>query len=274
MHFTNSYLLPNGVYVFARTTKHKEWTWGECGWSMVLYLIPDDPLGISPFARLAEPSDKLSEISAKCNRWQFAVLHIPHYSSSCHEEHPICWRNPTRSSCRYAYCTIWVCSFSPSLMLINANSSSGFKDQESYKCFEAEYNAFIKKCQTEGCSSSAAHVTSCLPFQLGTMISSVYLLVTRWLSTKSFYCRTVINVAAMLGPHKLHCLLVVEDIIWDAIFHLTEGCISVYTVLWDLANSLPWSDIDMAFNCDADRWWFTTGSHMFLCLLVNVWPFT
>jgi len=155
-------------------------------------------------------------------------------------------------------------------MSINANSSSGFKDRESYERFETEYNAFIKKCQTEGCSSSAAHVASRSPFQLGTMISSVYLLVTCRLSTKSFHCRTVIDVSAKLGSHKPHCLLVVENIIWDAVFRLAEGCISVYTVLRDLANSLPWSDIDMAFNCDADRRWFTTGSHMFLCLLVNV----
>lgn len=154
-------------------------------------------------------------------------------------------------------------------MSINANPSSGFKDRESYERFETEYNAFIKKCQTEGCPSSAAHVASRSPFQLATMISPLYLLVTRRLSTKSFHRRTVIDVAARLGPHKPARLLVVENMIWDAVFRLAEGRISVYTALRDLANSLPWFDIDMAFNCDADKRWFTIGSRMFLCLLVN-----
>ena len=159
-------------------------------------------------------------------------------------------------------------------MSINANPSSGFQDRESYKRFETEYNAFIKKCQTEGCSSSAAHVASRSPFQLANMISSLYLMVTRRLSTKSFHRRTVIGVSAKLGPHKPARLLVVENMIWDAVFRLAEGRISVYTVLRDLANSLPWSDIDMSFNCDADKQWFSIGSRMFLCSLVNNWPFT
>jgi len=55
-------------------------------------------------------------------------------------------------------------------MSMNANPSSGFIDQESYERFEIEYNAFIEKCRTEGCPSSAAHVGSRTPFQLAVMI--------------------------------------------------------------------------------------------------------
>ena len=43
-----------------------------------------------------------------------------------------------------------------------------------------------------------------------------------------------------------------------------EGRISVYTVLRDLANSLPWSDIDTAANCDSDKQWFAPRPRMFL----------
>jgi hypothetical protein len=143
---------------------------------------------------------------------------------------------------------------------------SGFKDQESYEQFEIAYNEFIKKCQTGGCPSSAAHVSSRSPFQLSAMISPLYLLMTRRLSTKSFHRRTVIDFSSRLGPHKPPRLLAVENVIWDAVFRLAEGHISVYTVLRDLANSLPWSDIDIALNCDSDKW-FVPRPRMFL---VNV----
>jgi len=152
---------------------------------------------------------------------------------------------------------------------MNANPSSGFKDQESYERFEIEYNTFIKKCRTEGCPSSAAHVGSRSPFQLAVMISPLYLLVTLRLSTKSFHRRTVIDLAARLGPHKPPRVLAVESVIWDAIFRLAEGHVSVHTVLRELANSLPWSDIDIASNCDADKQWFAPGLRMFLRLLVK-----
>ncbi|KAF9473195.1 hypothetical protein BDN70DRAFT_937616 [Pholiota conissans] len=134
----------------------------------------------------------------------------------------------------------------------------GFKDQDSYDRFEVEFNAFIKKCRTEGTPSSAAHVGSRSPFQLAVMISPLYLLVTKRLSTKSFHRRTVIDLAARLGPHKPRRVLAVESAIWDALFRLAEGRISAYSVLRDLADSLPWSDVDNAENCEADKQWFAT----------------
>jgi hypothetical protein len=141
---------------------------------------------------------------------------------------------------------------------------SGLQDQESYEQFEIAYNAFIEKCQKGECSSSAAHVSSRSPFQLSVMITPFYLLVTRRLSTKSFHRRTVIDTSARLGPHKPPRLVAAENIIWDAVFRLAEGRVSVYTVLRDLANSLPWSDIDIAMNCDSDKQWFATRPRMFL----------
>ena len=87
------------------------------------------------------------------------------------------------------------------------------------------------------------------------------------LSTKSFHRRTVIDLAARLGPHKPPRVLAVESAIWDAIFRLAEGRISVYKALSDLANSLPWSDIDIARNCDTDKQWFTPSLRMFVPLL-------
>lgn len=96
------------------------------------------------------------------------------------------------------------------------------------------------------------------------MISPLYLLVTRRLSTKSFHRRTVIDFAATQGPHKPSRLLAVENLIWDAVFRLAEGRVSVYTVLRDLANSLPLSDIDIAMNCDTDKQWFAPRSRTFL----------
>jgi hypothetical protein len=95
----------------------------------------------------------------------------------------------------------------------------------------------------------------------------MYLMVTLRLSTKSFHRRTVIDLAARLGPHKPPRVLAVENMIWDAIFRLAEGRVSVYTALRDLANSLPWSDVDVASNCDADKQWFAPRLRTFLCLL-------
>lgn len=88
------------------------------------------------------------------------------------------------------------------------------------------------------------------------MISPLYLLVTRRLSTKSFHRRTVIDLATRLGPHKPPRVLAIESGIWDAIFRLAEGRTSTYTVLRELASSLPWSDINIASNCEADKQWF------------------
>jgi len=143
---------------------------------------------------------------------------------------------------------------------------SGFKDQESYEQFEISYKAFIQKCRTGGSPSSAAQVSSRSPFQLSAMISPLYLLITRRLSTKSFHRRTVIDVSARLGPHKPPRLLAVENLIWGAVFRLAEGRISVYTVLRDLANSLASSDIDIALNCNGDKQWFVPRPRMFLVI--------
>ncbi len=96
------------------------------------------------------------------------------------------------------------------------------------------------------------------------MISPLYLFITRRLSTKSFHRRTVIDLAARLGPHKTSRILAAESAIWDAVFCLAEGRVSVYSVLRDLAESLPWSDIDIAANCEADQLWFNPKMCTFL----------
>jgi hypothetical protein len=149
---------------------------------------------------------------------------------------------------------------------VNTNLSSGFQDEESYEQFVVEYHKFIENYRVEGCNSSVAHVGSRSPLQLALMISPLYLLMTLRLCTKSFHRRTLIDIAARLGPHKPPRVLAVEQIIWDAIFRLAEGRVSVNVVLRDLANSLPWSDIDKALNCDADKQWFTPAPSKLLSL--------
>ncbi len=125
----------------------------------------------------------------------------------------------------------------------------------------------------KGAVSAIATVASRSPFQLAVMISPLYLLVTRRLSTKSFHRRTVIDLAARLGPHKPPRILAVESSIWDAIFRLAEGRVSVYTALRELAESLPWSDIDMAAsNCEADQQWFNLQCAFFIFLFrIRLW---
>ena len=142
--------------------------------------------------------------------------------------------------------------------------NSGFKDKESYDEFEVKYNAFLAKWQTEGTLSATANVASRSPVQLAVMLSPIYLLITPRLSTKSFHRRTVIDTAARLGSCKPPRLIAVESAIWDAIFRLAEGRVSVYTVLRDLSNSLPWADIDMASNCETDQLWFSPN----ICMLL------
>lgn len=143
---------------------------------------------------------------------------------------------------------------------MNANLSRGYQDEESYERFVVEYDNFIKNCQVEGYNSSVSLVGSRSPLQLSLMISPLYLLVTMRLSSKSFNRRSVIDLAAKLGSHKPPLILAVENLIWDAIFYLAEGQVSVYDVLHDLANSLPWSLIDEALNLHMDKGWFTPAS--------------
>lgn len=164
--------------------------------------------------------------------------------------------------CLLRHLGAFFCSF---LNADDTNPSSGFQDKESGDHLESEYNKFIEKCKTEGCPLSAAPVSSRSPFQLAVMLSPLYLLSTFRLSKKSFHRRTVIDLAARLGPHKPPCILAVENVIWDAIFSLAEGRLSVYQVLRNLTNSLPWSDIDTASN--ADQQWFKPASRMFLYLV-------
>ena len=100
------------------------------------------------------------------------------------------------------------------------------------------------------------------------MISPLYLLMTLRLSRKSFHRRTVIDLAARLGPHKPPPILAVENLIWDAIFRLSKARVSVHVVLRDLANSL--SDFNAKWDeshDDAHKWWFSLDSGMILSLL-------
>lgn len=149
---------------------------------------------------------------------------------------------------------------------MNDNSSRGFQNEEGYENFVIEYDKFIENSRVEGCSSSVSHVGSRSPLQLALLISPLYLLMTLRLSTKSFHRRTLIDLAARLGPCKPPRVLAVEKVIWDAILCLAEGRVSVYVVLRDLSNSLPWSDINIALNCDADKRWFTPSFGMSLSL--------
>lgn len=129
------------------------------------------------------------------------------------------------------------------------------------------FHTYIQEYQTAGHPSSVAHIGSRSPFQLAVMLSPLYLLLTLRLSTKSFHRRTVIDLAARLGPHKPPRVLAVENSIWEAILQLSEGQISVFTALHDLANSLPWSDIDTAVNCEEDKKWFSPGLRKPPCLV-------
>lgn len=151
----------------------------------------------------------------------------------------------------------------PYSVIMKTNPSSGFKDEESFHQFTEAFDSYIRECQAEGYTSSPAQVGARSPFQLAVMISPLYLLVTLRLSTKSFHRRNVIDIAARLGAHKTPRILAVENLIWDAIFRLAEGRTAVHTVLRDLADSLPWSDIHIASNCDADKQWFAPGPSTF-----------
>ena len=125
-----------------------------------------------------------------------------------------------------------------------------------------EYEQFIENYRVEGCksSASASHIASRSPLQLALMISPLYLLVTFRLSTKSFNRRTVIDLAAKLGPHKPPLVRDVEKLIWDALFKLADGPPSAYGVLRELVNSLPWSEINDVLNGngDAEQWFSLT----------------
>ncbi|KIJ91392.1 hypothetical protein K443DRAFT_126253 [Laccaria amethystina LaAM-08-1] len=138
----------------------------------------------------------------------------------------------------------------------------GFQNEEDYDHFEIEYNEFIVKCGTEGCPSTAAHVGRRSPFQLASLISPLYLLVTLRLSSKSFHHRSIIDLAARLGLHKSPLVTAVESMIWGALFCLSEGRTSAYVVLRDLANSMPWSDITFASACDDDKQCFSPALEM------------
>jgi hypothetical protein len=146
---------------------------------------------------------------------------------------------------------------------LKANPRSGHQDKESYDRFVAEYEEFIQNYKVEGCKSSASHIGSRSPLQLALMISPLYLLVTFRMSVKSFNRGTVIDLAARLGPSKPPLVLAVEKLIWDAIFKLANGPFTPYDVLHDLSNSLPWSDINDALNCNAEHWFSPASCMLF-----------
>ena len=117
-----------------------------------------------------------------------------------------------------------------------------------------EYDQFVEKCRVEGCNSSASRIGNRSPLQLALMISPLYLLMTARLSMKSYHRRTLIDFAAKLGPQKPPLILTIENLIWDALFKLAEGCFSVYDVLFGLANSLPWTEINGALDPGTEKW--------------------
>ena len=126
----------------------------------------------------------------------------------------------------------------------------------AYDFFIGQYEEYIQNYSLEGQSSSAS-VASRTPLQLALMISPLYLFMTRRLSRKSFHRGLLIDMAARLGPHKPPLLLSVEELIWNAVFKLAEGPSSVYNVLNDLANSLPWSGdtgINEELNYGTEQW--------------------
>lgn len=133
-------------------------------------------------------------------------------------------------------------------------ASSGHKDKESYNLFVDKYEQLIKDYREEGGTSSASAIGSRTPLQLALMISPLYLFMTLKLSVKSFHRGLLIDIAARLGPRKDPLLLSVENLIWDAVFRLADSAPSVYDVLNDLANSLPWSHISEELNSGTEQW--------------------
>jgi hypothetical protein len=138
--------------------------------------------------------------------------------------------------------------------LRNANPSSGHKDKASYDLFVVDYEQFVERCEVEGCKSSPSRIGNRSPLQLALMISPLYLLTTARLSMRSYHRRTVIDLAAKLGPKKPPLILTVENLIWDAVFKLSEGRVLVHDVLKDLANSLPWNEINGELNPGTETW--------------------
>lgn len=152
-------------------------------------------------------------------------------------------------------------------MVENANPSSGIKDEASFEAFATEYEKFLKKCEEEGCSSSPSRVSSRSPLQLALMISPLYLLNTARLSLKSFHRRSIIDVAAKLGPKKPSLILTIENLIWDAIFKLAEGHSTVYDIIRELVESLPWSEIDGELIPGAREWFYVDSGMLSLFYL-------
>ena len=139
-------------------------------------------------------------------------------------------------------------------MIIDANPSSGHQDKDSYDEYVLKYEAFIKGCEEEGCRSSPSRVQYRSPLQLALLISPLFLLLTTRLFLKSYHRRTLIDVAAKLGPRKPPLILKVENLIWDAVFKLSEGHHEAHTVLLELAESLPWTEINGSLNPGTEGW--------------------
>jgi hypothetical protein len=92
------------------------------------------------------------------------------------------------------------------------------------------------------------------------------------LSVRSFHRGTLIELAARLGPHKPPLILKVESLVWDALFKLAEGRSSAYDVLSDLAESLPWSDINGVLNRGTEGW-FILDPCMLFCFVLKMSQF-
>ena len=146
------------------------------------YLISDDPLRISPLARPAITFQNLMfslivlHMSARNNvatkylamgeNFPLSAIHISAMKNIPFAERTLPYLPATMPSLPPGYVHF--------LLNINESQSKFLK----IKNITSEYNIFTKKCRTEGCPSSAAHIGSRSPFQLAVMISPPYLLVT------------------------------------------------------------------------------------------------
>ena len=125
-------------------------------------------------------------------------------------------------------------------------------------------STLLKQFDTSLSGGSTGHASLCAPLHLALFITPMYLLLPFRIVKQSFHRRPVIEVSHKLGPHKPPIVLEIENLIWDAVFAISERPLDMNNIITQLASTLA------AYNMGAilpeETSWFSLsdGEALFL----------
>ena len=122
---------------------------------------------------------------------------------------------------------------------------SQFTDEVSHQEYTEVTTALLKQYNIGQSGGNSGHASLCAPLHLALFITPMYLLLPFRIVKQSFHRRPVIEVSHKLGPHKPAIVLEIENLIWDAVFAISERPLDINNIITQLASTLT------AYNMDS-----------------------